>query len=71
MYFLGTVGAVLRKLAPDKVAMTEEEILKLLEADILSKVHDQLNEDQEDTASENKENKTSNLGDTDNRDKWS
>ena len=39
---------ILRKIAPDKIATTQEEMLKLLEADILGKLHDEAIENQED-----------------------
>lgn len=39
---LGALGVVLRRVAPDRVAVAPEELCKLLEADILAKVHQAL-----------------------------
>ncbi|KAG7169880.1 uncharacterized protein LOC121865255 [Homarus americanus] len=41
----GALGAMLRRVAPDKIALAPEELCRLLEADILSKVHDALEEE--------------------------
>ncbi|XP_071551920.1 uncharacterized protein [Panulirus ornatus] len=43
----GALGAVLRRVAPDKIALTPEELCHLLEADILSKVHEVLQDEAE------------------------
>lgn len=41
---LGALGLVLRRVAPDRVAVAPEELCRLLEADILAKVHQALQE---------------------------
>ncbi|XP_042891637.1 uncharacterized protein LOC122266111 [Penaeus japonicus] len=43
----GALGSMLRRVAPNKIALSHEELCRLLEADILSKVHDALEEEEE------------------------
>lgn len=38
---------MLRRVAPNKIALSHEELCRLLEADILAKVHDALEEEEE------------------------
>lgn len=41
----GALGAMLRRVAPNKVALAPEELCRLLEADILAKAHEALDEE--------------------------
>lgn len=43
----GALGSMLRRVAPNKIALSHEELCRLLEADILAKVHDALEEEEE------------------------
>lgn len=50
----GALGSMLRRVAPNKVALSHEELCRLLEADILAKVHDAL-EEEEDSKEDSKD----------------
>lgn len=51
----GAIGAMIRRLAPDKVALTHEELCRLLEADFLAKVREAAEEEDEGRESEEPE----------------
>ena len=38
--FSGALGAMLRRMAPDRVALTPEELCHLLQADLLAQMHE-------------------------------
>ncbi|XP_066947399.1 coiled-coil domain-containing protein 32 [Macrobrachium rosenbergii] len=51
----GAIGAMIRRIAPDKVALTHEELCQLLEADFLSKIQEAAAAEEEEEAAASKE----------------
>lgn len=47
--FPGALGAMLRRVAPDRVALTAEELCHLLQADLLAQMHESDNDASSDT----------------------
>lgn len=50
--FSGTLGLMMRKCAPNHVALSVEELCELLKSDILAKVHDDLYADNEEVTND-------------------
>ena len=48
---IGAFGAMIRRIAPDKVALTHEELCRLLEADFLAKVQEETTATEEENLS--------------------
>ncbi|KAK8742600.1 hypothetical protein OTU49_001981 [Cherax quadricarinatus] len=60
----GALCAVIRRVAPDKVALAPEELCRLLEADILGKVHEALEEEAEAPHSTTQQSRTTSVNST-------